>query len=56
MNYIKVLGASGSKMKNKGTTSFQVSKDILVDAGNVLNALGENTEFINHVFFNSFSC
>lgn len=50
MNYIKVLGASGSKMKNKGTTSFQVSKDILVDAGNVLNTLGENTEFINHVF------
>lgn len=50
MNYIKVLGASGSKMKNKGTTSFQVSKDILVDAGNVLNALGENTEFVNHVF------
>ena len=50
MNYIKILGASGSKMKNKGTTSFQISNDILVDAGNVINTLGENTEFINHVF------
>ncbi len=50
MNYIKILGASGSKMKNKGTTSFQVSNEILVDAGNVINTLGKNTEFVNHVF------
>uniref|UniRef100_UPI004047886B HD domain-containing phosphohydrolase n=1 Tax=Aliarcobacter sp. TaxID=2321116 RepID=UPI004047886B len=50
MNYIKVLGASGSKSKNIGTTSFQISKDIVVDAGNIINTLGEQTQYINHIF------
>lgn len=50
MNYIKILGASGSKSKNYGTSSFQISKEIIIDAGNVINSLGENSLFINHIF------
>lgn len=50
MNYIKILGASGTKTKNSGTTSFQISKEIVVDAGNIINILGEQAQFINHVF------
>ena len=50
MNYIKILGASGSKAKDLNTTSFQIYKDIVIDAGNVLNALGDEAIDINHVF------
>lgn len=50
MNYLKVLGASGSKTKLTGTTSFQIFKDIIVDAGNVINTLGEEALHINHIF------
>ena len=50
MNFIKILGASGSKAKGIGTTSFQIFKDIIVDAGNVINALGEDALHINHIF------
>jgi HD-GYP domain-containing protein (c-di-GMP phosphodiesterase class II)/ribonuclease BN (tRNA processing enzyme) len=50
MNYLKVLGASGSKTKLTGTTSFQIYKDILVDAGNVINTLGDDALYINHIF------
>ena len=50
MNYLKILGASGSKTKLKGTTSFQVYKDIIIDAGNVINTLSEDALHINHIF------
>ncbi len=50
MNYLKILGASGSKTKETGTTSFQVFEDIIIDAGNVINVLGDDTLKINHVF------
>lgn len=50
MNYVKVLGSSGSKSKNLGTTSFQISKEIVIDAGNIINSLGDNAQFINHIF------
>ncbi|APW66040.1 phosphohydrolase [Poseidonibacter parvus] len=50
MNFIKILGASGSKAKGIGTTSFQIFKDIIVDAGNVINSLGEEANHINHIF------
>jgi HD-GYP domain-containing protein (c-di-GMP phosphodiesterase class II) len=50
LNYIKILGASGSKAKNHNTTSFQIFKDIVVDAGNILNALGNEAKEINHIF------
>lgn len=50
MNFIKILGASGSKTKDYGTTSFQVYKSILIDAGNVIDVLGEHSVEINHIF------
>ena len=50
MNYIKILGASGSKAKDLNTTSFQIYKDIVIDAGNVINALGDEAKDINHIF------
>jgi HD-GYP domain-containing protein (c-di-GMP phosphodiesterase class II)/ribonuclease BN (tRNA processing enzyme) len=50
MNYVKILGSSGTKTKTSGTTSFQVSKSIIIDAGNVINILGDQAQFINHVF------
>ncbi|MGA1931194.1 HD domain-containing phosphohydrolase [Arcobacter sp. YIC-464] len=50
MNFINILGASGSKTKDTGTTSFQIFTDILIDAGNVINVLGEKTIKINHIF------
>ena len=50
MNYLKVLGASGSKTKLSGTTSFQVFRDIIIDAGNIINVLGDETLYINHIF------
>jgi HD-GYP domain-containing protein (c-di-GMP phosphodiesterase class II)/ribonuclease BN (tRNA processing enzyme) len=50
MNFIKILGASGSKAKGMGTTSFQIFKDIIVDAGNVINSLGDDALDINHIF------
>ncbi|RXJ69322.1 phosphohydrolase [Halarcobacter ebronensis] len=50
MNYLKVLGSSGSKTKFSGTTSFQIFKDIVIDAGNILNGLGNNALDINHIF------
>lgn len=50
MNYIKILGASGSKTKTTGTTSFQVFNDIVIDAGNIINSLGKEALYINHIF------
>lgn len=50
MNYVKILGASGTKTKESGTTSFQISKEIAIDAGNIINILGEQAQYINHVF------
>ncbi|MFK2822032.1 HD domain-containing phosphohydrolase [Arcobacter sp. YIC-80] len=50
MNFVNILGASGSKTKDTGTTSFQIFTDILIDAGNVISILGEDTTKINHIF------
>ncbi|AXK48779.1 phosphohydrolase [Aliarcobacter trophiarum LMG 25534] len=50
MDYIKVLGSSGSKSKNLGTSSFLISNDIVIDAGNILNTLEEESNKINHIF------
>lgn len=50
MNYVKVLGSSGNKLKTAGTTSFQIGKDIVIDAGNIINALADSACSINHIF------
>ncbi|WP_051347332.1 HD domain-containing phosphohydrolase [Thiomicrorhabdus chilensis] len=47
---ITVLGASGSLDKNKECISFLVNQTILIDAGNVMRALGQDSLKIEHVF------
>ncbi len=48
--HIKVLGSYGTKMQGEGTTCIQVSDKVLIDAGNIINALGDNAQKIEHVF------
>ena len=50
MNYLKILGSSGNKSKNFGTTSFQISNDTTIDAGNIINSSDDETYKINHIF------
>lgn len=50
MNYLKVLGSSGNKTKKSGTTSFQISKDSLIDAGNIIRVLDDKSHEINNIF------
>ena len=50
MNYLKILGSSGNKSKNFGTTSFQISNDTTIDAGNIINSLDDESYKINHIF------
>lgn len=50
MNYIKILGASGSKTKGHNTTSFQIFKNIIIDAGNIVGALGDEALLVDHIF------
>lgn len=49
MSYIKILGSNGSKTKQSATSSFLVSKNILVDAGNIINTLDDAFD-IEHIF------
>lgn len=46
---IKVLGASGSLDKDKSCISFQLSTSIVIDAGNLIRPLGEETKSIEHI-------
>jgi HD-GYP domain-containing protein (c-di-GMP phosphodiesterase class II)/ribonuclease BN (tRNA processing enzyme) len=50
MNTIKILGASGSKTKYDGTTSFQINRNIVIDAGNIIRTLGANALHVDHIF------
>jgi len=50
MNYIKILGSYGTKSVGEGTTCIQVSEKILIDAGNIINSLGNEAKKIEHVF------
>ncbi len=49
-NIIKILGANGSKGVNKNPTCIQVDDNILIDAGNILSALKEKAQYIDHIF------
>jgi ribonuclease BN (tRNA processing enzyme) len=49
-NNIKVLGAYGGKAINMQLTSLQVSREVVVDAGNILEGLGNGIKHINHIF------
>lgn len=50
MTGIRILGAHGSVSDQSHTTCIQVTKHTLIDAGNILHALGEKAQFINNIF------
>jgi cAMP phosphodiesterase len=47
---IKILGAYGGKATNMQLTSLQLSKEVVLDAGNILEGLGNGIKNLNHVF------
>jgi ribonuclease BN (tRNA processing enzyme) len=47
---IKILGAYGGKAINMQLTSLQLSKEVVLDAGNILEGLGNGIRNLNHVF------
>lgn len=51
MSHIKILGAQGSRSDNAFTTCIQVTKNTLIDAGNIMHALGQEALHVNHIFF-----
>jgi len=51
MNGIKILGAGGSRSRDGFTTCIQVTKHTVIDAGNVLQGLGNDALYINSIFF-----
>jgi ribonuclease BN (tRNA processing enzyme) len=46
---MKIIGAYGCKAKDKFTTCFQVSPNILIDAGNIME-LGEDAKQVDYIF------
>jgi len=47
---IKVLGAYGTKAKGFGASSFYLNKTNIVDAGNILDTLGEESTEIENIW------
>jgi len=47
---IRFLGVGGSKSEKIGTTSLQVSFDILIDGGNIIDILKDDSRFLEHIF------
>ena len=50
MEYIEVLGANGSRAKDIFTTCFRVSKNVAIDAGNLINIPKDEIMDIEHIF------
>lgn len=50
MNYIEFLGTSGTKTSSAGTTCLRVSKSCVIDAGNLIDGMGEGLYLIEHIF------
>ncbi len=48
--HIKVLGAYGTKAKGFGTTSFALNKTDVIDAGNLLDALDEESIHVQNIW------
>ncbi len=48
--HIKVLGAYGTKAKGFGTTSFALNKTNVIDAVNLLEALGEESIHVKNIW------
>lgn len=51
METIKILGAQGSRSKNSFTTSIMVTQNTVIDAGNIMQALGGDAKNIDKIFF-----
>lgn len=51
MHDIKILGAQGSRSSNAFTTCIQITSNTVIDAGNIMHALGENALHVNKIFF-----
>jgi len=49
-NDIRFLGVGGSRKNMIGTTCVQVSENIVIDAGNIINGLGNDAYKIEHIF------
>ncbi len=47
---IRFLGTSGGKSKNHHSTCVQVTSNIIIDAGNIIDALGDEAKHIDHIF------
>ncbi|MDP3300644.1 MAG: MBL fold metallo-hydrolase [Sulfuricurvum sp.] len=50
MDYIEFLGTSGTRTPDQGTTCLRVSKHCVIDAGNLINAFGDDVFTIEHIF------
>ena len=48
-SFIKVLGANGGKSHNTDLTSLQISKNIVIDAGNLTNESHDIIKDIDHI-------
>ncbi len=49
-NDIRFLGTSGGKDIDKGSSCLQVADNIVIDAGNIINGLGEMAQYIEYIF------
>ncbi|SFV65941.1 Chemotactic transducer-related protein [hydrothermal vent metagenome] len=47
---IKFLGSGGSVSRNNYTTCIQVTEKTLIDAGNIMHALGKKAQYISNIF------
>ncbi len=47
---LKILGASGGRLKNEDLTSIQVSPNCVIDAGNIVEGFEDNLLDIEHIF------
>lgn len=50
MDYVRILGSSGTKTADSGMTSIQISPKVVIDAGNLIEGLGEDISSIEHIF------
>lgn len=50
MNCIEFLGTGGTRTPSQGTTCLRVSQHCVIDAGNLINAFGDDVFTIGHIF------
>lgn len=51
MSEIRILGAQGSRADHAFTTCIQLTPHTLIDAGNIMHALGESALHVQRIFF-----